>query len=363
MSDQESQDVVVESPDEAEAEIESSPEEQVEAESEASADEDTEHLEVSEEEAPGDEEVPEDAAPEESPEPSQPEQPVFQPFSFTADRKKVEIEGASVVDFVDKDGNPQQSIVIPKEAFQRQMQPYLADRGAFANKERAYKRQIDALSPDKNETVIRAQTLLDEFEQVLSSEENLTRFLENFDQNRELLKLKVENSATQAKLKARDEGERVVQTEREQEEAIQRVRADVPASVQRTAQALAAEYKVEVSPRALQAAQEEIAENLGSYYHYASEQEAQEYGVTVGELVRDDVKVARMLYRFVNLLNDGSVQKVKTTEAAKKNEAALGGTGKKPPPSVSAKGSAPPAKKTATIGSWEEFKERMGGHT
>lgn len=356
MQDLVSQDVV-ESPDEAEAEIESSPEEQVEAELEASTDVDAEHLEVSEEDAPQEEA----AAAEESPEPSQPEQPVMQPFSFTADRKRVEVEGASVIEHPGPDGNPTRSIVIPEATWQRKVQPYLADRGTFANKERDYKRQLDALSPDKNETVIRAQTLLDEFEKVLSSEDTLAEFLENFGQNRELLKLKVEKAATEAKLRARDEGERVIRTEHEQEETIQRIYADVPSSIQQTAEALTTHYQVPVSPRAIAAAQADIAENLGLYYRPATEQDAAEYGVTVGEIVRDDDRVIRTLYRYASLLNDGSVQQSTTTEVAKKNAAALGNT-KKPPPSVSAKGSPAPAKRSAEIKSWEEFKNRMGGH-
>lgn len=356
MQDLESQDTVVESPDEAEAEIESSPEEQIEAEPEVSTDEDAEHLEVSEETEP-----PEAAAPEESPEPSQPERPVSQPFSFTADRKRVEVEGASIVEFVDPDGNPQQSIVIPLESFRRKMQPYLADRGAFANKEREYKRQLDALSPDKNEDVIRAKTLLEEFERVLSSEDALTEFLENFNQNRELLKLKVDKAATEAKLRLRDEGERYVQTEREQEETTQRVYSSIPLNVQENAQLLEQQYQVRVPPKALEAAQAEIAENLGLYYRRANEEEAREYGVDVGDIVCDYDRVARVLYRYASLLNDGSVQQPKTTEAARKNAAALGET-KKPPPSVSAKGSAPPAKRGAEIKSWEDFKKVMGGN-
>lgn len=361
MQDLESQDAVVESPDEADAEIESSPEEQIEAEPEASTDEDAEHLEVSEEVDPEAEVEPEEAAAEDSPEPSQPEQPSLQPFAFTADRKRVEVEGASIVEHPDPDGNPTRSIVIPEATWQRKVQPYLADRGTFANKERDYKRQLDALSPDKNEDVIRAKAVLAEFEQILSTEENLTGFLENFDRNRELLNLKVDKAATEARLKAREDGERTVRSEQEREETVQRVYADVPNSVQRTAQILSTQYNVPVSPRALEAAQAEIAENVGAYYRLATEEDAQQYGVAVGEIVRDEDKVARTIYRFASLLNTGSEQQTKTTEAAKKNAAALGTT-KKPPPSVPAKGSASPAKQAPKIKSWEDFKSRMGGH-
>lgn len=354
MDEIESQDAVVET--------EEAPEEQAPEVEEASADEESEHLEGTEE-APTEGEPPEEAAPEVEPEPSPPEKPVVQPFSFTADRKRVEVQGASVVEHPGPDGKPTRSIVIPLDAFQRHVQPYLADRGSFANKERDYQRQLAALSPDKNETVIRAQTILDEFEKVLGSEESLTGFLENFEHNRELLKLKVENAAVQAKLKARDDGEREVQSERDTETTVQRVQSDVPNVVQQAAAFVSQRTSMPVSPQALQAAYETIMENLPAFYRRATPQDAQlNQNITVGEIVRDDDKVISVVHRFAGLLNAGSEQKAKTTEAAKRNQAALGGTKKKPPPTIAAKGSAPPKESVTEIKSWEDFKAKMGGH-
>lgn len=361
MVENESQDAVVESPDETQAESESSPEEQDVAGTEASTD-DSEHLEeATEPEAEGEVE-PEAAAPEASPEPSTAPQSVVQPFSFAADGKRVEVEGASRVEFLDPEGKPTRSIVVPEDVWQRKIQPYLADRGAFANKERDYKRQLANLAPDKNETVIRAQAILDEFEKVLSTEESLTKFLEGFEQNRELLKLKVDKAATEAKLKARDDNEREVKTEHDTETTVQRVQSDVPDSIMGAAALLKQQYGVEVSEQALRAAHEEIMDNLGGYYRRATPEEAQQYGVGVGEVVRDNDRVLRTVHRFAALLNAGSEQKTKTEEAAKKNQAALGGTKKSPPPSVSAKGSAPPAERQSEIKSFEDFKRVMGGN-
>ena len=343
-----------------ETEAEPSPEEQVEAVEEASTDADeSEHLDVAEEaEAEG--EQPEAVAVEAEPEPSTPERPVVQPFSFAADGKRVEVEGASVVEHPGPDGKPTRSVVIPLDAFQRRVQPYLADRGKFANKERDYQRQLAALSPDKNETVIRAQTMLDEFEKVLGSEDSLTAFLQNFEQNRELLKLKVENAATAAKLRAREEGEQHTQTEQDEQATVQQVQEDLPNGVRAAASVLKQHFSVDVPEAALNAAYAEINENLGVYYRRATQQDAEQYGVNVGQIIRDEGRIERTLYRFASLLTTGSAQQQMTTEAAKRNQAALGDK-KKPPPTVSAKGSAPPAERKVEIKSWDDFKERMGG--
>jgi hypothetical protein len=328
---------------------------------EATTDEPTEHSEGAQEPEPT-EETPEAAASEVSPEPSPPEQPVITPFSFAADGKRVEVEGASVVEHTGPDGKKVKSIVIPQDTFQRKMQPYLADRGKWAKTERDYQRKIADLSPDRNETVIRAQTILDEFDKVLSSEESLTQFLENFDRNREILRLKVENTATNAKLKAREAVEHESRTEQDTEATVQKVQADVPNIVRSAGDVIRADHGIEASPDALNAAYAEIMDNLPAYYRRATPQDAANYpNVTVGEIVRDDDKVLRTVYRFAYLMHAGSEQRTRTEEASKRNQAALGKT-KTLPPSVPAKGAPAPGERKSEIKSFEDFKRVMGGH-
>ena len=328
---------------------------------EATTDEPTEHSD-SAQEPDLTEEIPEEAASEVSPEPSPPEQPVVTPFSFTADRKRVEVKGASVVEHTGPDGKKVRSIVIPEDSFQRGMQPYMADRGAWAKEKQGYERKIAELSPDNNETVIRAQTILDEFDKVLSSEESLTQFLENFDRNREILRLKVENTATQAKLKAREAVENESRTEQDTEATVQRVQADVPDVVRSAGAVLRADHGIEASPDALNAAYAEIMDNLPAYYRRATPKDVQDHpNVTVGEIVRDDDKVLRTVYRFAALLHTGAEQRTRTEEAARRNQAALGKT-KNLPPSVPAKGAPAPGKRDTEYKSWDDFKADMGGH-
>ena len=344
---------------ETETEAESSPEEQTEVEAAEVPVGDAEHLEAAEPEAEGDEAEASDPEAEATPEPEpSEEEPAYKPFSFTADGKRVDVEGASLVDYLDSDGNAQTSVVLPREVWLRQVQPYLADRGAFAKKEADFKRQITELDPANNETVIRAQSLLDELSGVLDSEEKLTEFLENFDGNKELWKLRADAAASDARLKASDQRDSTEQSERDQTAAVERIEGDLPNAVRQIADVLKADHGVDVDDRALAAAADEIADNLGTYYRYATEADAEAYGVSVGEVVRDDDRFARTINRYGSLLSAGSEQQSKTDEARKKNLAAL--TKKEVPPTVAATTTPAPAEKDREFKNAEEWRAAMG---
>jgi len=347
-----------------EAEAESSEEEQAAVEETETSTDAAEHLEEAEAEAEseGEVEIPEpEAEVEPDPAPSE-EEPVHKPFSFTVDGRRIEVEGASLVEHADTEGNQTQSIVVPLEVFRGKMLPHMADRGAFAREKADFKRQIDDLDPANNETVIRAQTLLDAFEnEVLASEESLTAFLENFDKNKELLGLRADKAATTARTKVRDERDSADQSERSNTEAVGQIEQDLPVAVRQIADALGEQLGASVHDRALEAAADEIADNLGMYYRYATQTDADQYGVEVGEIVRDDDRVARTINRFNALMSAGSEQQTKTDEARKKNQAAL--TKKEPPPTITESGSSATPEKVVEIKSKEEFRERMGLNT
>ena len=332
---------------------------------EASGDDAAEDLEVAEEgaESGGEEEVtpePEAEAAAVEPERSE-EEPAYKPFSFTVDGRRVDVEGASLVDHPDVDGNMTQSVVVPRDVWQSKIQPYMADQGATAKKEADFKRQIADLDPTQNETVIRAQTLLDSFEEILSSEEKLTEFLSNFDGNKELWGLRADKAAANARIKAGDERESADRSVRDEAEASRQIESDLPGAVRQIADVLKDQHGMEVHDRALAAAADAIAENPGMYYHYATEAEAQQYGVTVGEIVRDDDRVASTINRFNSLLSAGSEQQSKTDEAREKNRKAL--TKKDGPPTIAAKG--PPAlgESEKDYKDKEEFMADMGFNT
>ncbi len=357
----ESEEAVVEAETGSSEEVE----EEVGAEEvEASGDDAAEDLEVAEEgaEDEGEKEAPEPEAEAAAVEPGRSEEePTHSPFSFKVDGRRVDVEGASLVDHPDVDGNPTQSVVIPRDVWNSKVQPYMADQGAFARKEADFRRQIADLDPTQNETVIRAQTLLDSFEEVLSSEEKLTEFLSNFDGNKELWGLRADKAAASARIKSSEERESADRSVRDEADASRQIESDLPGAVRQIADVLTTDHGMQVHDRALAAAADAIAENPGMYYHYATQAEADQYGVTVGEIVRDDDRVASTINRFNSLLSAGSEQQTKTDEAREKNRKAL--TKKEVPPTIAAKGSPAPGESETEYGNKEDFMADMGFNT
>jgi hypothetical protein len=357
-----SEDVVVE-------EIEGASETEVVAESdeeqaaeEASTDTAEEHPEAegaAEDEAEAEAEVAAEAeaeagaVTEESAEPSPPEQQP-EPFSFKVDGRRVEVEGAYLIKHADPGGNPTESVVMPREVFARRVQPYLADRGAWASKEREFQRQLADRDPERNETVVRAGALVDEFDKLLKSEDALTAFLADFDRNAEALKLRAENRVLSAGLKTRDERDHSADEERRGEELVSTVQQDLPVVLRGAATHVRDALKFDVPENVLQTAYEEIADNYGLYYFRADERIAKEYGVEVGELVRDDDRLVRTVERFARLAASGSKQAEGLKAVEAKNAEALKAP-KKKPPTVPAKGSPGSPEKHEPFKSREDF--------
>jgi ribosomal protein S17E len=281
-----------------------------------------------------------------------------EPFGFTADRRRFEVPGAEIVRFKDDQGNPVEKIVMDRDAFARFVQPHLRDGSAVHKREIEYKRQIEALGPDRNETVIRARSLVASLEGVLKDEQSLTAFLQDFDRNKELWQLKADKAVSDARISGyttqETEQQRSVRAEEEAAQVVQ----DIPAVMGGAAEFVSQNWNVSVDQRAIAAAQEHIAEHVGSYYRYATQQDADQFGVEVGQLIRDDDAVIRTVHRFATLLSSG-----KAAEDAKtKNAAALGG-GKPAPKTVSAKGSPAPADKPRSFKSKDEWQRAMGLNT
>lgn len=343
----ESEETVVESPDETQIEDEAtSPEEAGSEEVEVSGDPAAE--DVSEAEA---EEVSEP-----EPEEAEPEQAQEQgtPFSFRVSGKDVAVEGANVYEHDDGQGGKTQSVVIPASAWQRNVQPYLQDASATAKERNQLLQQIEALDPTKNETVVRAQSLLDNFEQIIASEESLTEFLTNFDQNKEVLRLKADLAARAAQDELRTSREEAQTSEARQAEILQEIDADISSSASAVFDAL----NLDISDDHKQRIGEWMWERRTSYYRYATADDARMYpGVTEGEVVFDtDLAAADMqrLAAFAPAQNN-----TKTEKARKSNKAVL--EPKETPKTVPADGSPAPSKeKVVEYKTKEEWERAMG---
>lgn len=325
-----------------------------EAPESASADEEqapTEDGEPEVEAPEADAEPPAEAAPEESPEPD------TEPFGFTADRRRFEVPGAAVVRY-QENGQTVEKIVMDRDAWNRHVQPNLRDQSALSRRDADHRKQLAALDPEKNETVIRARALLGSLEGVLANEESLTSFLQDFDRNKELWQLKAEKAVSDAKLTGYTTQETEQQTQERYATEAAQIEGDIPQIVTGAAQWVTQNRGIEVDQRAIAAAQEQIAQNIGAYYRYATPLDAQTYGVEQGQLIRDDDAVVATIERFAKLVaTPNKVEAVKKT-----NMAALSG-GKAPPKTVSAKGSPGAADKPKTFKTKDEWRKHMGLNT
>lgn len=281
------------------------------------------------------------------------EQAARRPFSYKAYGKVVDVEGASLHEVQGTDGEPVEMLVMPKTAFDRYIHPNVVDKSEMRRRDAAKDRQIADLQPDRNETVIRAKTLIDEVSKALESQEAFEAFAVNFDHNKDLLALKVENAINAAKLAGHDDSSRAATQEQEFTQLQETLSSDLPASVD----AHIGQLGVQAPPAVLQQIKEYVGSNPGAFYQYATEDQAREYGVEVGSLVRRDDLLQRTIQSFISVANASSAQVKQTTEAAAKNKKAL--NPKKAPPVVTAKGSAAPEKKKKEM-SKEQWREEMG---
>ena len=346
----ESEETEVEAPAEAQIDDEAtSPEEAGSEEVEVSGD-------TAEEDLEGD--VVEGETPEpEADDPARSEQAQEQagtPFSFRVSGRDVSVDGAGYYEHEDADGNPTASVVIPRDSWNRNVQPYLSDQSATAKRENELRQQIETLDPAKNETVVRAQALLDNFEDIISSEESLTEFLTNFDQNKELLKLK-------ADLAARDATDGVRRSREEQQTNAQReaeVYEQIDTDISTSATSVLDQLNLDISDETKRVIGEDLWNDRHAFYRYATEEDARLYGVTAGEVVCDTDRIAARIHSLTRAAHAGLGRTTKTEQARKTNKAVL--DPKDPPATVPASGSPAPGKKVKTYASKEEYEDDMG---
>lgn len=93
------------------------------------------------------------------------------------------------------------NVVIPREQFQRVVQPRLADRNAWIAERREYLQRIEDLAPERNPTVVKANALLEAVNAAFENEDSAYEFFKNFNANRDKLILNAERQALEAERK------------------------------------------------------------------------------------------------------------------------------------------------------------------
>jgi len=118
------------------------------------------------------------------------EQVRLAPFSFRVDRVEIAVpEGMAGV----QETEHGRVFLIHEDAWQQYIQPRLADRTQWIQREREYRRRIAELDPERNPDVIRARALAAELDAILSDRDRAAEFIDNFEREKELLRLRAEN--------------------------------------------------------------------------------------------------------------------------------------------------------------------------
>ena len=106
------------------------------------------------------------------------------PFSFRVDGVPVDVEGATVADEV---------VTIPKDSWDRIVQPRLADRGKIGQRETRMQQRIKQLETESAAEVERAKLILERVDGLLSDPAKLQEFAAEYELRAPQFKLEIEN--------------------------------------------------------------------------------------------------------------------------------------------------------------------------
>lgn len=143
--------------------------------------------------------IPADAATPQAPAPvdAAPAVPALapEPFAFTADGTKVAVTGATVA--------PDGTITMPRDTWNRVVQPHLADRRQWQLKEQSYRQQIEERDPAQNAEVLRARAILGTLTALMDQgPEKMAEWLDDFERNRPILQAQAETAVLKAQYEA-----------------------------------------------------------------------------------------------------------------------------------------------------------------
>lgn len=131
-----------------------------------------------------------EGAPEASDEGASPEaQDAREAFTLNVDGQSYDVPEA----YVDGD-----NIVIPRDSFQRVIQPRVADRSVWQKERQQYEQRIQDLNPENNPQVVKAKTLLDNMLEVLEDDDKAEEFFSDFVRQRDKLILQAERAELEA---------------------------------------------------------------------------------------------------------------------------------------------------------------------
>lgn len=157
--------------------------------------------------------------------PAEPSQPIAEPsppFSFRLDGLAVEVEGAT-----EKDGQ----ITLSKDAWQRHVQPRLADRGKIQAREARHVGRIKELEQEAQAREERFGLILKNVDAVFSDRQKLIAFAQNFEAESPRFRLQIENEILRSETKRKEQTAQQSAAESEEREFVELAQPRLPAAI------------------------------------------------------------------------------------------------------------------------------------
>ena len=283
------------------------------------------------------EELPADEAPAaelEAPQPEEDTAPEYQPFRPKADGREIEVEGA----LRGSDG----SVYFPPGTWERQLQPYLADRTAWRQKEQQYQQRIQQAEERAQGATAEQQARLQAFEaeidKMLRDPDYLVEFVQDFERKAPILRAEMEKAQAIAERDRYRQGLEPYQA-REQEAEMEPIKQQGLANY---ITAIAQDEAYKGLQLDLEGVFQTLWENQDLAFTRAPADDPAS-GVRKGELAVNLKAVRTLIDREAAALRRTRTNTQAAIEAARRNAATLNRKNA-PPPTVGARGDVTPQK-------------------
>lgn len=279
-----------------------------------------------------------------------------EPFSFKVHGKTVDVDGAQFLKLPEEDGG--EGYWIPREAWQRQVQPYIQDPQAWVQERRELHQRIQDLDPTRNEHVVRAQALSQQIQSLLDAgPEALLQWAQNYEQNKQVLLAQAEQQLLRA------ENQRLAQTHEQQQLAEQQkqlepqLRTALDNSIDRVREQMFGDLNLPEN------AKKRIADRLwrvrDKLFFVADEANAATHGVAPGTPMIQTDWIKDELDSYRTLASEFTAKQQEQKKVAERNRKALGQKRRKTAPAVSAKGAETPTAQPKKPESLEEWQDQV----
>jgi hypothetical protein len=269
------------------------------------------------------------------------------PFVAKFDKQELAVDGAYEVGDL---------IVIPKEAFQRQIRPHLGDRHAWMRTEKALKAEVARLQGEKGEKESLADSLVEEITRLTSpgNEAELMEFLNDMERQGPILQANAKAAAAEKRLRDIEAREQERYREEEEAELPQVMEASVSDWVDRLAAGHPDLQGVELDTASLKRELLGLKEKV----FIRADRDYPDAGVKKGDLAVDTDLVFALMRQEAQAQKRIAARLKERTAAAATNAKATGSTRRPAPPAVGARGDAvPTGKRSAEPTNAAEYKK------